>query len=41
MEKRYGVIGENNVADAIHDRLMRTSRRVELSDESMRKKKKE
>ena len=41
VEKWYDVIGESTIADAILDRLVHTSHRVELSGESMRKKKKE
>jgi len=41
IDKWYDVIGESTVADAILDRLVHTSHRVELSGESMRKKKKE
>ena len=33
----YDVIGENTIADAIMDRLINTSHRVELKGESMRK----
>jgi DNA replication protein DnaC len=40
VEKWYDVIGESTVADAILDRLVHTSHRIELSGESMRKKKK-
>jgi len=40
VEKWYDVIGESTIADAILDRLVHTSHRVELSGESMRKKKK-
>jgi DNA replication protein DnaC len=40
IEKWYDVIGESTVADAILDRLVHTSHRIELSGESMRKKKK-
>ena len=40
VDKWYDVIGESTVADAILDRLVHTSHRVELSGESMRKKKK-
>lgn len=39
VEKWYDVIGESTVADAILDRLVHTSHRIELSGESMRKKK--
>jgi DNA replication protein DnaC len=35
------VIGESTVADAILDRLVHASHRVEFSGESMRRKKKE
>ena len=38
--KWYDVIGESTVADAILDRLVHTSHRIELSGESMRRKKK-
>jgi DNA replication protein DnaC len=41
VEKWYDVIGESTIADAILDRLVHTSHRVELSGESMRRKKKE
>ena len=40
VDKWYDVIGESTVADAILDRLVHTSHRIELSGESMRKKKK-
>ena len=40
VQKWYDVIGESTVADAILDRLVHTSHRIELSGESMRKKKK-
>jgi len=40
IDKWYDVIGENTIADAILDRLVHTSHRIELSGESMRKKKK-
>ena len=40
VEKWYDVIGESTVADAILDRLVHTSHRVEISGESMRRKKK-
>ena len=40
VDKWYDVIGESTIADAILDRLVHTSHRVELSGESMRKKKK-
>jgi DNA replication protein DnaC len=40
VEQWYDVIGESTVADAILDRLVHTSHRIELSGESMRKKKK-
>jgi DNA replication protein DnaC len=39
--KWYDIIGESTVADAILDRLVHTSHRIELSGESMRKRKKE
>ena len=41
VDKWYDVIGESTVADAILNRLVHTSHRVELSGESMRRKKKE
>ncbi|PKP17416.1 MAG: ATP-binding protein [Bacteroidetes bacterium HGW-Bacteroidetes-21] len=41
VEKWYEVIGESTVADAILDRLVHTAHRIELSGESMRKKKKQ
>ena len=41
VDKWYDVIGESTIADAILDRLVHTSHRVELSGESMRRKKKE
>jgi DNA replication protein DnaC len=41
VDKWYDVIGESTIADAILDRLVHTSHRIELSGESMRKKKKE
>lgn len=41
VEKWYDVIGESTVADAILDRLVHTAHRIELSGESMRKKKKQ
>jgi DNA replication protein DnaC len=41
IDKWYDIIGESTVADAILDRLVHTSHRIELSGESMRKKKKE
>lgn len=41
VEKWYDIIGESTVADAILDRLVHTAHRIELSGESMRKKKKE
>ena len=34
----YSIIGEKTIADAILDRLIHQSHRVELSGESMRKK---
>lgn len=40
VDRWYDVIGESTVADAILDRLVHTSHRIELSGESMRKKKK-
>ena len=40
VDKWYDIIGESTVADAILDRLVHTSYRIELSGESMRKKKK-
>jgi len=40
IDKWYDVIGENTVADAILDRLVHTSHRIDLTGESMRKKKK-
>ena len=40
VDKWYDVIGESTIADAILDRLVHTSHRVELSGESMRRKKK-
>lgn len=39
--KWYDIIGESTVADAILDRLVHTSHRIELAGESMRKRKKE
>ena len=33
----YGVIGDNTVADAILDRIVHNSHRLELGGESMRK----
>jgi len=41
IEKWYDVIGESTVADAILDRLVHTAHRIELTGQSMRKKKKE
>ncbi len=41
IDKWYDIIGESTVADAILDRLVHTLHRIELSGESMRKKKKE
>ncbi len=41
VDKWYDVIGESTVADAILDRLVHTAHRIELSGQSMRKKKKE
>jgi DNA replication protein DnaC len=40
VEKWYETIGESTVADAILDRLIHTSHRIEMSGESMRKLKK-
>ena len=34
---RYGVIGDNTLADAILDRIVHNSHRLELGGESMRK----
>ncbi len=34
----YEIIGENTIADAILDRLVHTSHRIELKGDSMRKK---
>jgi len=34
----YNVIGEETIADAILDRLVHTSHRIELKGESLRKK---
>jgi DNA replication protein DnaC len=39
IDKWYDVIGENTVADAILDRLVYTSHRIDLKGESRRKKK--
>jgi DNA replication protein DnaC len=39
--KWYDIIGESTVADAILDRLVHTSHRIELEGESMKKRKKE
>jgi len=36
----YDVIGEKTIADAILDRLIHQSHRIELSGESMRRKRK-
>ncbi|MGY3055270.1 DNA replication protein DnaC [Pedobacter sp. UYEF25] len=36
--KWYDVIGENTIADALLDRMVHTSYRVELKGESLRKK---
>jgi len=36
----YDIIGEKSIADAILDRLIHQSHRIELSDESMRRKRK-
>jgi DNA replication protein DnaC len=41
VEKWYDIIGESTVADAILDRLIHTAHRIELTGESMRKKKKD
>lgn len=41
IEKWYDIIGESTVADAILDRLVHTAHRIELTGQSMRKKKKE
>jgi len=38
ISKWYEVIGEGTIADAILDRLINSSHRVELSGESLRKK---
>lgn len=38
VEAWHGVIGENTVADAIMDRLVHTSHRIDIKGESMRKK---
>jgi len=35
----YDVIGENTIADALLDRMVHTSYRIELKGESLRKKK--
>lgn len=35
---RYDIIGEETIADAILDRLVHTSHRIELKGESLRKK---
>lgn len=40
IDKWHEVIGENTVADSILDRLVHTSHRIDLTGESMRKKKK-
>lgn len=37
--KWFDVVGENTIADAILDRLVHTSNRIELKGESMHKKK--
>jgi DNA replication protein DnaC len=34
----YNIIGEETIADAILDRLVHTSHRIELKGESLRKK---
>lgn len=39
VEKWYDIIGEETVADAILDRLLHTSQRINLKGESLRKKK--
>jgi DNA replication protein DnaC len=39
--KWHEIIGESTVADAILDRLVHTAHRLELSGESMRKRKRE
>ncbi len=39
VSKWYEIIGEKTIADAIMDRLVHQSHRIELSGESMRKKK--
>ena len=39
--KWHEIIGESTVADAILDRLVHTAHRLELSGESMRKRRKE
>jgi DNA replication protein DnaC len=41
VERWYDIIGESTVADAILDRLVHTAHRIEISGESMRKRKKE
>jgi DNA replication protein DnaC len=38
VEQCYDIIGEKTVADAIMDRLVYQSHRIELKGESMRKK---
>jgi len=38
VERWYDIIGEKTVADAIMDRLVYQSKRIELKGESMRKK---
>ena len=40
LDKWYDVIGESTVANAVIDRQVHTSYRIELSGESMRKKEK-
>jgi DNA replication protein DnaC len=40
VEKWHEIIGESTIADAILDRLVHTAHRVELTGESLRKKKK-
>jgi len=38
MDKWYEIIGEQTIADAILDRIIHQSHRLELKGESMRKK---
>ena len=40
VDKWYDIIGESTVADSILDRLVHTSHRIDLSGDSMRKRKK-